>query len=118
MPRTLGDFEALILLALVRLGEEAYGASIHRAIEERTGRSIALGAIYTRRARLDENWYVEANVCEPPPQLGGRRKKMYRLRPAGAKALAESVQAFRGMTRGIEGDLERLFNLAAGGGER
>ena len=118
MPRTLGDFEALILLAIVRLGEGAYGASIHRAIEERTDRSIAIGAVYTGLARLHENGYVEATVGEPTSQRGGRRKKMYRLRPAGAKALAESVQAFRGMTRGIEGELERLFALARGGGAR
>ncbi len=114
MHKTLGDFETLILLALVRLKKEAYGAAVHREIEERTGRSIAIGAVYTGLARLEKSGYVSAEVGEPTPERGGRRKKFYHLEAAGAAALARSLTAPRGMVEGIEAELDLL---AAGGGE-
>ena len=109
MARTLGDFEALLLLALVRLKERAYGATIHREIEARTGRSVAVGAVYTGLARLQRSGYVKATVGDPTPERGGRRKKFYELQPGGAAALGDSVLAHRSMTAGIEEDLETLF---------
>jgi DNA-binding PadR family transcriptional regulator len=109
MPKTLGEFEVLILLAIVRLKSEAYGATIHKEIEVRTGRSIAIGAIYTGLARLQKSGFVKATIGEPTPQRGGRRKKYYEIEPAGAQALAHSVNAFRQMTAGIEGDLEEVL---------
>ena len=72
MPKSLGEFEILILFAIVRLKNEAYGATIHREIEERTERSIAIGAVYTGLARLQKNGYVQAKVGDPTPQRGGR----------------------------------------------
>ncbi len=108
MARTLGDFETLILLALIRLKDQAYGATIHREIEERTGRSVAIGAVYTGLARLQRNGHVQAFVGEPTPERGGRRKKFYRLDPAGADALTRSLATHRSMTAGIEGDLAAL----------
>ncbi len=109
MARTLGDFETLLLLALVRLKERAYGATIHREIETRTSRSVAIGAVYTGLARLQRNGYVNATVGEPTPERGGRRKKFYELKPEGAAALGHSVLAHRSMTEGIEQELETLF---------
>jgi DNA-binding PadR family transcriptional regulator len=112
--KTLGDFEVLILLALVRLKEEAYGAALHREIEERTGRSIAIGAVYTGLARLEKSGLVTAEIGEPTPERGGRRKKFYQLESSGAAALARSLTAHRSMMEGIEAELDLL---AAGGGE-
>jgi len=109
MPKTLGEFEVLILLAIVRLKSDAYGATIHREIEIRTGRSIAIGAIYTGLARLQKSGFVKATIGDPTPERGGRRKKYYQIEPAGAQALAQSVNAFRQMTAGIEGDLEEVL---------
>jgi DNA-binding PadR family transcriptional regulator len=114
MHKTLGDFEVLILLALVRLKEDAYGAAVHREIEERTGRSIAIGAVYTGLARLEKSGYVSAEVGEPTPERGGRRKKFYHLEASGASALARSLTAHRSMVEGIETELDLM---AAGGGE-
>lgn len=114
MHKTLGDFEVLILLALVRLRDEAYGAAVHREIEERTGRSIAIGAVYTGLARLKNAGYVSAEVGDPTPERGGRRKKFYRLEASGAAALARSLTAHRSMVEGIEGELALLV---ADGGE-
>ena len=112
MARTLGDFETLLLLALVRLKESAYGATIHREIESRTGRSVAIGAVYTGLARLQRSGFVTATIGEPTPERGGRRKKFYELQPEGAGALRSSVQAHRRMTEGIEEDLDALVTKA------
>ena len=108
MAKTLGDFETLILLALVRLKDQAYGATIHGEIEERTGRSIAIGAVYTGLARLQRSGFVLASVGDPTPERGGRRKKFYHLQPDGAVALSRAVRAHRSMTDGIEQDLDFL----------
>ena len=110
MARTLGDFETLLLLALVRLRERAYGATIHRKIEAHTRRSVAIRAVYTGMARLQRSGYVTATVGEPTRERGGRRKKFYELRPDGAAALSSSVHAHRRMIEGIEEDVEMLAN--------
>lgn len=109
MPKALGEFEILILFAVIRLEKAAYGATIHREIEDRTGRSIAIGAVYTGLARLENNGYVKATIGEPTPQRGGRRKKYYQIQPAGARALGRSVRAYRQMTAGIETELEKVL---------
>ena len=115
MPKVLGEFEILILFAMIRLKNEAYGATIHREIEGRTGRSIAIGAVYTGLARLQKNGYVTATVGDPTPQRGGRRKKFYQIEASGAEALRKSVQGYRQMTAGIEADLDLvLSNVGTG----
>lgn len=110
MPRTLGDFETRLLLALVRLKEQAYGATIHREIEARTGRSVAIGAVYTGLARLQRSGYVTTTIGDPTPERGGRRKKFYEIHADGAVALTNSLRMHRRMTEGIEEDLEMLAN--------
>lgn len=117
MPKTLGEFEVLLLFALVRLKEEAYGAAVHREIEDRTRRSIAIGAVYTGLARLEKGSLISSRLGEPTPERGGRRKKFYQLEPAGAAALTRSLEAHRQMTNGIEADLELLAAIGeeAGG---
>ena len=108
MPKALGEFEALILFALVRLEDRAYGATIHKEIEDRTGRSVAIGAVYTGLARLQRNGYVTARLGEPTAARGGRRKKFYRLEPDGAVALTRSVEIHRRMIEGMEQKLAAL----------
>ena len=106
MSAPLGEFEQLVLLALVRLEGDAYGAAIQREIEERTGRAVSLGAVYTTLLRVEQKGYVDASLGEPTPQRGGRRKKIYRLLPAGQRELAGSLAALRRMTRGLTPRLE------------
>ncbi len=118
MPKSLGEFEILILFAIVRLQTEAYGATIHREIEDRTGRSIAIGAVYTGLARLQKSCHVLARIGEPTPQRGGRRKKYYSMTETGAFSLSRSVNAYRQMTAGIEEDLQLLLSDAGSGGQR
>ncbi len=109
MDRALGEFEQLILFALVELEDKAYGASIGRAIERRTGRQVSAGAIYTALARLAARELVTAEVGAPTPERGGRRRKYYHLEPAGAVALGRSVDVIRTMSKGL---LPKLAGMA------
>ena len=106
MAHGLGEFEQLVLLALMRLEPEAYGVAIRDEIEKRTGRSVALGAVYTTLLRLEDKRMVATRLGEPTPQRGGRRKKYYRPLAAGRRELAASLDALRSMTRGLKPGLE------------
>jgi DNA-binding PadR family transcriptional regulator len=97
-----GDFEQLVLFAIVRLGRDAYGASIKRDIETRTGRSLAISAVYVTVARLEEKKLVRTEVSEPLPERGGRRRKHVILLPAGTRAVREAYRTFKGMLEGLE----------------
>lgn len=87
----LGEFEVLVLAALVRLGENAYGAEIFRELEQRTSRPIAMGAVYTTLYRLEEKGYVSSSVGEPTPRRGGRARRYFRIEAAGEEAVRNSV---------------------------
>jgi PadR family transcriptional regulator, regulatory protein PadR len=103
----LGEFEHLVLLAIVRLSTDAYGSTIRREIEERTARSIAIGALYTALDRLERKGFVSSSLSDPTPQRGGRAKRYFLLRPAGAAALRRSREALTRMWAGVELDPER-----------
>ena len=107
--KALGELEHLILLSLLRLGDDAYGVAVRRDIEEHTGRDVATGALYTVLGRLETKGMVSAQVGEPTAERGGRRKKFYRLEVAGERALAASQLALRNMAAGLEGKLEALM---------
>jgi DNA-binding PadR family transcriptional regulator len=102
----LGEFEQLVLLALVRLGTEAYGVAIRDEIEQRTGRNVALGAVYTTLLRFEDKRLVATRLGESTPQRGGRRKKYYRPLASGRRELAASLEALRSMTRGLNPGFE------------
>lgn len=114
MGRALGEFEQLILFALVQLEEEAYGAAIGRAIEDRTGRSVSAGAVYTALDRLESRGLVTSRVGEPTPERGGRRRKYYDLQPQGAQELNRSVDVIRAMSEGLMGRLDALTERTGG----
>jgi PadR family transcriptional regulator, regulatory protein PadR len=108
MPPVLGDFEQLVLLALVRLGPEAYGATIRREIETRAERELSISAVYTTLQRLEQKGFVRSRVGDPVPERGGRRRKHFELLPPGARALKAAYDAFAGMTAGVERRLKAL----------
>jgi PadR family transcriptional regulator PadR len=95
MSRTeaLGEFEQIVLLAIVRLAADAYGTTIRREIEARTGRLVAIGALYTALDRLERKGYVGSSLSDPTPQRGGRSKRYFTLKAAGIAALKRSRQA-------------------------
>jgi DNA-binding PadR family transcriptional regulator len=104
---SLGDFEQLVLLALLRLGPDTYGAEVRREIEARTGRELSMSATHTTLDRLEAKGLVRSRIGEPTPQRGGRRRKHFVLLAAGRTALSRSYHTFRGMVDGLEAELER-----------
>lgn len=94
MRRFLGEFEQLLLLVLRQFGtRDAYTVTIRRAIADSTGRQVSPGAIYTALERLERRGLVSSRFGDPTPERGGKRKKFYRLEPAGATALDEVDEA-------------------------
>src|SRR5262245_857746 len=108
MTAPLGEFEQLVLLALLRLGRDAYGATVRREIESRAGREVAISAVYTTLERLERKGYVRSRIGEPTAERGGRRRRHFELRPAGAHALRAAYEAFTGMAAGLERQLKAL----------
>lgn len=98
----LGEFEHLLLLAVLRLGEAAYGVTMRREIEDRTGRAVTLGAIYPTMDRLEKKGLVSSSMSEPTKERGGRSRRYFRLEPAGHEALNSTRQAFQAMWDGVE----------------
>jgi PadR family transcriptional regulator, regulatory protein PadR len=90
----LGGFELLVLFALIRLGDDAYGVPISEAIEESSGREVALGSVYITLERLEQKGLVSSRLGEPTPERGGRAKTYFRIT---AKGLREVRQARRTM---------------------
>lgn len=98
----LGEFEQVVLLALLQLGDEAYGMTIRRAIEEQTERHVAIGAIYATLERLERKALVRSELMDPTPVRGGRAKRFYRLVPKGADALRRSREMLTKMWEVVE----------------
>jgi PadR family transcriptional regulator PadR len=98
----LGEFEQLILLAVMRLEDDAYGATIGRLIEEATGRRISIGAIYTTLDRLQSKGYLRSRIGDPTGERGGRRRKIYSLDRLGHLAITRAFAAWTNMTRGLK----------------
>jgi len=101
MRETIGDFEQLILLALIRLGPDAYGVTVRSEIEARTGRAVSPGALYTALARMEKRGLVSSRLGDPTPERGGKRKRLYRVQPAGERALARVFESLRLMASGM-----------------
>jgi PadR family transcriptional regulator PadR len=105
MPRgeLLGSLEHIVLLALVRLKANAYGMTVRREIEERTGRDISIGAVYATLERLEAKGYVSSFTGEPTAERGGRAKRFFRIEAGGEQVLRASQEAIRKMTLGLKG---------------
>ena len=97
----IGDFEQLILFALIRLGADAYGVTIRQHIEARTGRAVSPGALYTALDRLEKRGLVTSRLGDSTPQRGGKRKRLYTVQPAGERALARVYESMRLMANGV-----------------
>lgn len=104
---TLGEFEQALLLAIVHLGDEAYGVTIRHEIERRTDREVAVGALYTSLDRLERKGFVRSAMSEPVATRGGRSKRYFHLRPAGAAALRQSRERLARLWDGLTPDLKK-----------
>jgi PadR family transcriptional regulator, regulatory protein PadR len=102
MRDNLGAFEQLVLLALLRLGPDAYGMTVRREIEARTGRAVALGAVYATLDRLERKGLVSStDGSDPPPERGGRARRYFRVESAGRGALDEALASVDRMRAGL-----------------
>lgn len=105
---TLGEFEQCVLLAVVHLDDAAYGVTIRQEIEARTGREIAIGALYTSLNRLERKGYVRSAISDPTPERGGRAKRHFTLTAGGASALRRARQRLDGMWKGLAPNLRKV----------
>lgn len=97
----LAEFELYVMLAVARLGDDAYGVTIRREIEERTGRPVSVGALYATLARLGRKRLVAFEMSDPRPVPGGRSRKYCRLTPDGRAALEHSTGMLSRMMEGL-----------------
>ncbi len=98
----LGEFELLVLLAALRLGEDAaYAVAIADEIEARTGRAAQRSAVYVTLQRLEERRLLTSRLGSPSPERGGKARRLVRVEPAGIAAVAATRAAFQNMWRGL-----------------
>ena len=98
----LGPLEHIVILAVVRLKANAYGMTVRREIEQRTGRNISIGAVYATLERLESKGYISSFTGEPTAERGGRAKRHFRIEADGERALRASHEAIRKMTLGLK----------------
>jgi PadR family transcriptional regulator PadR len=103
----LGDIEHLVLLAILRLGREAYGIPILDEVSTRSGRDVSRATVYVALKRLEQKGLVTSRLGESTPERGGRAKRFFKLRPAGLKALRDSRAMFLELWRDYESILDR-----------
>ncbi len=103
----LGELEQIVLLAVLRLGDDAYGVPIRVEIEQRTGRSLTVGALYRTLDRLEDKGLVTSWFGDPTPERGGRSKRYFKVRPLGLRALRASRDALAAMWEGLEPQVTR-----------
>lgn len=99
--RLLGGFEHLLLLAVLRLGDRAYGVTIRQELLDRAQTDFAVGAIYTGLSRLERKGFVESWLGEPTAERGGRAKRFYRVSASGVAVLNETQRAVQSMLDGV-----------------
>ena len=100
--RLLGGFESLLILAVLRLGKDAYGVTIRQELLDRTGKDVAVGAIYTGMERLKRKGLVESWLGDPTPERGGRAKRFYRVTAKGVAVLNDTQRAMRKLASGLK----------------
>jgi PadR family transcriptional regulator PadR len=98
----LGEFEHIVILALLRLVDRAYGVTVRQEIEVRTGREVSIGAIYATLDRLEAKGYVRSQFGEPTPERGGRSKRFFHVTAKGMLALNRTHRAVQRMTQGLD----------------
>ena len=98
----LGEFEHIVVLALLRLEERAYGVSVRQEIELRTRREVSIGAVYATLDRLETKGYVKSHRGDPTPERGGRSKRFFRVTAKGMAAVNRTQGALQSMTEGLD----------------
>lgn len=111
----LGEFEMKVLMALIRLGSNAYGMTIRREISERTGRDVSIGAIYATLDRMEKKGYVTSSKGEATQERGNRAKRYFKIEAPGKRALDASWEALENMRPdGVAGGVMTLEPIGGG----
>jgi len=100
--QTLGEFEQVVLLAILRLGENAYGVTIREEIIARTDREPSPGALYVTLDRLEEKGFVRSRFGDPTPQRGGRAKRFFSVSAKGVESVARAQHSYQRLMRGLK----------------
>src|SRR5262249_11435865 len=98
---SLGEFEHIVILALLRLSDQAYGVSVRQEIAQRTNRDVSIGAIYATLDRLEAKGYVRSRMGDPTPERGGRSKRYFHVTGQGLAAVNRTHDTLRRMTQGL-----------------
>jgi DNA-binding PadR family transcriptional regulator len=106
MAEVLGSFEQAVLLAIVRLGEGAYGRAILNEVQERMERAVAAGAVHATLVRLERKNLITSSLGTGTPVRGGRARRFYRLQPTGLRALNDAREAVDNLWHGLEWPLK------------
>jgi len=97
----LGEMELMVLLAVIRLGDDAYGVPISKELLNLAGREVALGSVYAALDRMERKGFVTSSLGDPTPERGGRAKRFFRVTPAGSKAIKLTRTALTKLWSGI-----------------
>lgn len=100
--KSLGEFEILVMAALIRLSENAYGVTIRQEIESRAGRGVSIGALYTTLQRMEDKGLVASRMGEATPERGGRAKRYFEITPKGRANFERSVASLGAMLKGLK----------------
>lgn len=103
----LGEFEQLVLLAIVHLGDGVYGVPIADEIERRTGRAVSPAAVFVTLRRLEHKGLLASSMSDPTPERGGKARRCVRITPAGREALRAARQVLDSMWKGLDAALRR-----------
>ena len=114
----LGEFEHLVLLAVLRLGEEAYAVPVRETIATHSGRSVARGALYTTLDRLEQKRLLRSTMGDALPERGGRPRRYYTVTPAGLASIRAARAAIDNLSRGISLDLAKKVSIEVAGAGR
>jgi PadR family transcriptional regulator PadR len=98
---SLGEFEQVVLLAVLRLGDDAYAVPVHDEILRCTGRVVSRGSIYITLDRLETKGYLRSRLADPTPERGGRAKRFFQVTPQGMRAVKETQRALVALWKGV-----------------
>ena len=101
MSSSLGQLELIVLLTVARLGDDAYGLAVRRAVSARTRRDYSIGAVYTTLQRLEDKGFLRSRTTEPLPVRGGRSRRQFKLTAAGTRAMRDAERVAASVWAGI-----------------
>jgi len=97
----LGEFELMILLTVIHLGDEAYGVPISRELEAQRGRDVSVGSVYAALERLEGKGLVESSLGDPTPERGGKAKRFFKITKEGLRQVHETRQVLTRLWRSL-----------------